>query len=45
MQEVNKEIGINHTEIPCFYDDRDKGWGRKRQIIVLLKEQIGVGLK
>lgn len=29
MQEVNKEIGINHTEIPCFYDDRDKGWGEK----------------
>lgn len=20
-------IKINHTELPCIFDDRDKGWG------------------
>lgn len=22
-------ISTKHTEIPCFFDDRDKGWGEK----------------
>lgn len=22
-------IEIKHTEVPCFFDDRDKGWGEK----------------
>lgn len=36
-------IKINHTEIPCIFDDRDKGWGgRKQQTFALLKEQQGV---
>lgn len=35
-------MDIKHTQLPCFYDDRDKGWGRKRQIIVLHKGHIGV---
>ena len=51
VQEINKEIiqikdnqymDLRHTELPCFYDDRDIGWGRKRQIFVLHKEQVGV---
>jgi hypothetical protein len=34
-------IKINHTELPCIFDDRDKGWGggRKQQTFALLKEQ------
>lgn len=20
-------MDVKHTELPCFYDDRDKGWG------------------
>ena len=36
-------MDVKHTELPCFYDDRDKGWGgRKQQIIVPHKEQVGV---
>ena len=22
-------MDVKHTELPCFYDDRDKGWGEK----------------
>lgn len=22
-------MDIKHTQLPCFYDDRDKGWGEK----------------
>lgn len=30
VDNVNKDIiNIKHTEIPCFYDDRDKTWGGK----------------
>lgn len=23
-------IKINHTELPCIFDDRDKGWGGEK---------------
>jgi hypothetical protein len=35
-------ISTKHTEIPCFFDDRDKGWGRKPWTTAPHRELIGV---
>lgn len=38
-------IKINHTEIPCIFDDRDKGWGEKTTDLCPTQRATRSGIK
>lgn len=38
-------IKINHTELPCIFDDRDKGWGEKTTDLCPTQRAIRSGIK
>lgn len=38
-------IKINHTELPCIFDDRDKGWEEKTTDLCPTQRATRSGIK
>ena len=32
-------MDIKHTQLPCFYDNRDKGWGENDRFLSYTKSK------
>lgn len=32
-------MDLRHTELPCFYDDRDSGWGENDRFLSYTKSK------